>query len=224
MLTDTRANLVLFAAVIMAAIYYVIDLQTPSTAMMITFKGSCVALLALWAGLNAKSLDGWLIMAVMAFGALGDVMIETHGLIGGGATFFIGHLIAMYLYLRHRRSRLTPSQRLLAILIVPLSLVIAWQVTGNTDMLPGLLLYTLGLSVMAAAAWTSAFPRYWVGLGAMIFIVSDLLIFGREGALSTSVWPDRLIWPAYFGAQAMIAVGVVATLAKTPNGLSASRT
>lgn len=222
MLSFTRANFVFFAALIAAVIYYAVDLQSPSTAAMTAFKGSCVALLAVWAGLNAKNRDGWLITAVMAFGALGDVLIETHGLIGGGATFFIGHLVAIYLYLRHRQSTPTFMQRLPALLMIPLSLLVAWQMTGNTDMLPGLLLYTLGLSAMAATAWVSRFPRHWVGLGTVLFVVSDMLIFGREGALSGSALPGLLIWPAYFGSQAMIAYGVVCTLAKRRISVSAA--
>lgn len=213
MLNDTRANLVFFAALAAGALYYVMDLQTTDMAAMIAFKGSCVALLALWAGLNAKSVDGWLITAVMALGALGDILIETHGLVGGALAFLAGHLVAIYLYLRYRRSTLTRARRWVSLSIVPLSLFVAWQLTGTVDLLPGLLLYTLGLSVMVATTWVSTFPARWVGFGAALFLISDLLIFGREGALSGSALPGLLIWPAYFGGQAMIAFGVVRTLA-----------
>ncbi len=40
------------------------------------WKGAGVALLAVYAALKARNLDGWLICAVMAFGALGDVLLE----------------------------------------------------------------------------------------------------------------------------------------------------
>ena len=66
MLTLTRANFIFFAALVAAAAYYVADLQAAGSGLMTAFKGSCVALLAVWAGLNAKSRDGWLITAVMA--------------------------------------------------------------------------------------------------------------------------------------------------------------
>ena len=65
---------------------------------------------------------------------------------------------------------------------------------------------------MAATAWISRFPRYWTGLGAVLFVISDLLIFARMGPLAGSAVPGLLIWPIYFTGQAMIAMGVVRTL------------
>jgi len=65
---------------------------------------------------------------------------------------------------------------------------------------------------MAALAWTSRFPRYRVGLGAVLFVVSDLLIFSRFGPLAGSGVPDLMVWPTYFAAQALIAWGVVQVL------------
>jgi uncharacterized membrane protein YhhN len=68
--------------------------------------------------------------------------------------------------------------------------------------------YSAFLGVMAALAWTSRFPRYCVGMGAVLFVVSDLLIFSRFGPLHGSFIPSLLIWPTYFAAQALIAWGV----------------
>ena len=56
------------------------------------------------------------------------------------------------------------------------------------------------------------FPRYRVGLGAVLFVVSDWLIFSRMGPFDLGVLPDILIWPLYFAAQLMIATGVVQVL------------
>ena len=58
----------------------------------------------------------------------------------------------------------------------------------------------------------SRFPRYRVGLGAVLFIISDWLIFSRFGAFDLAPLPDALIWPTYYAAQFMIATGVVQTL------------
>ena len=65
---------------------------------------------------------------------------------------------------------------------------------------------------MVAMAWTSRFPRYYTGLGAVAFLASDLLIFAGEGAWAGSLVPLLLIWPLYFGGQAMIVWGVVCNL------------
>src|SRR4051812_15579246 len=83
------------------------------------WKGSGVALLALFAASRARTLDGWLLTAVMAFGALGDVLLETSGMTVGALAFLAGHIVAIGLYLRNRRPTLTLSQMLLAILLVP---------------------------------------------------------------------------------------------------------
>jgi hypothetical protein len=48
----------------------------------------------------------------------------------------------------------------------------------------------------------------------MAFVVSDLLIFARMGALSEAGWIGYAIWGLYYGAVLMIATGVVTTLVK----------
>ena len=65
---------------------------------------------------------------------------------------------------------------------------------------------------MAASAWLSSFPRYRVGLGAVLFVASDLLIFARLGVQAESAVPDLLIWPLYYFGQFLICLGVVGAL------------
>jgi len=72
--------------------------------------------------------------------------------------------------------------------------------------------YALGLAVMAACAWISRFPRRMTGIGAVMFVVSDLLIFARMGVLAQSPLPDLLIWPLYYFGQFLICTGVVGEL------------
>ncbi len=178
------------------------------------WKTSGVALLALWAAANARGANGWLIAAALGFGALGDYLLDAIGLEKGAVAFGIGHLIAITLYLKNRRPATTVSQRLLGWLVMPATLVIVW---GMLSPQPGwwhAAIYSLFVAAMAAAAWTSRFPRYRTGIGAMLFLASDLFIFaGEGGALSKDVtmW---LVWPLYFGGQALIAWGVVSTLSR----------
>jgi uncharacterized membrane protein YhhN len=210
--TRDPAWLILAAAVI-AGVSYVASWNLPlSLVAAATWKGAGVALLALYAGWRARNADGWLLCAVMAFGAAGDVLLETTGLIAGAVAFLIGHLFAMALYLRNRRPALSVSQRLLALVIVPATVAIAWLLPADRAGAPGVALYALGLSVMAATAWTSRFPRFRVGLGAMMFVASDLLIFARSGPLSEAAWIGYAIWALYFAGQALICVGVSNTL------------
>lgn len=190
--------------------YFVKDSHLPGLYQMV-WKGAGVALLAAYALARHKGRDANQIAAVMAFGALGDVLIELD-IIWGALAFLVGHLIAIHLYLRHRRDSLSASQKALALFTLVLVPLIAFQLPANRADAPGVALYSLGLAGMAASAWTSSFPRYRVGLGAVLFAISDLLIFSRMGALEGSAIPDLLIWPLYYFGQFLIAVGVVGEL------------
>lgn len=190
--------------------YFVRDGQIPGLYLM-AWKGAGVALLALYALARHKGADSRQIAAVMAFGALGDVLIELV-LEWGAVAFLIGHLIAIHLFWRHRRARLSPSQKLAGIAFAVLIPAISFMLPSDRAAAPGVALYALGLGVMTAAAWTSSFPRYRVGLGAVMFAVSDLLIFARIGPMAQSPLPNLLIWPLYYFGQFLICTGVVGEL------------
>lgn len=180
------------------------------------WKASGVALLAAWAVVNARTLDGRMIAAVMACGALGDWLLDAVGMLQGAAAFAVGHAVAIILYLRHRRARLSASQRALGWLTVPLALIIVWALSRGAapDLAMAAIGYTAIVAAMAAAAWTSRFPRYRTGIGAMLFLASDLFIFASEGGTLSKDVTLWLVWPLYFGGQALIARGVVSTLAR----------
>jgi uncharacterized membrane protein YhhN len=178
------------------------------------WKTSGVGLLAVWAAANARGKFGWMIAAALGFGALGDYLLDAKGLEVGAVAFVIGHVIAITLYLMNRRAQTTPSQRLLGWLTMPATLAIVW---GMLSPAPGwwhAAVYSLFVAAMAAAAWTSRFPRYRTGVGAMLFLASDLFIFAGEGGVLSKDVTLWLVWPLYFGGQALIAWGVVSTLAK----------
>lgn len=190
--------------------YFVKDSAVPGLYLM-AWKGAGVALLAAYALARHSGRDANQIAAVMGFGALGDVLIELD-LIWGAVAFLIGHLIAIELYWRHRRASLTSSQKALALTMLVLVPIVAFLIPADRAGAPGVALYSAGLAAMAAAAWTSSFPRYRVGVGAVMFVISDLLIFARMGALAGSPIPDLLIWPLYYFGQFLICIGVVGEL------------
>ena len=206
-----RATWLLILALLAGASFWFVGQHTIPTLPWIAWKGAGVGLLTVWAALNARGRDGWLITAVMAFGTLGDVLLE-RSQTGGALAFLAGHLIAILLYLAHRRSKKTPSQVALAMLLLVGVPVIAFLLPADRAAAPGIAIYATGLGAMAASAWISRFPRYRVGLGAVMFVASDLLIFAKIGPLSGSLIPVILIWPLYFAGQALIAWGAVTTL------------
>ncbi len=201
----------LLASLIAGISYYFIRHGTVPDIYEWAWKGVGVALLAVYALTRHKGADSRQIAAVMAFGALGDVLIELQ-LEAGAVAFLIGHLIAIQLYRRHRRESLTFSQKAAGLVMLVLIPVIAFMLPTERAAAPGITLYSAGLAAMTAAAWTSSFPRYRVGLGAVMFAVSDLLIFSRMGPLAQSPLPDLLIWPLYYFGQFLICVGVVGEL------------
>lgn len=210
----TPARLALAAAVV-GAVSYIASWNLPlSEAASLAWKGSGVGLLAVYAALKARSLDGWLICAVMAFGAAGDVLLGAAGMTVGAAAFLVGHLIAIWLYAKNPRPATTLSQRILPIVLVPATVAIAWMLPADRAGAAPVALYALGLAAMAAFAWLSRFPRYWVGIGALMFVVSDLLIFARSGPLEDQAWVGYGVWTLYFGGQLLIVLGVTRTLEK----------
>ena len=192
--------------------FFVRDGQIPGLYLM-AWKGAGVALLAAYALARHKGTDANQIAAVMAFGALGDVLIELE-LTWGAIAFLVGHLIAIHLYWRHRRPQLTPSQKLASWAMLVLIPLIAFFLPADRAAAPGVAFYATGLGAMTAAAWSSSFPRYRVGIGAVMFAVSDLLIFARMGPLAHSALPDLLVWPLYYFGQFLICIGVVGELRK----------
>lgn len=196
-----RIDLLFLLALLFGGVHFFADRLGAPTPYDIISKGACVALLALWAALQARGADGRLIALVLALGALGDVLLETHGLTVGALAFLAGHLVAVALYLRNLARPLVLAV-LVALAVPAASWLLAWDY--------GVAAYSLGLGAMAGAALCSRFPL--AGVGALLFVVSDLLIFARLGPLAGSALPGLLIWPLYVAGQALIGWGVVTTL------------
>lgn len=149
----------------------------------------------------------------LAFCALGDGLIE-FDLRAGAASFIMAHLTAIFLYWRHLRVHPVPVQKIIAVLLFAIPPVLAYFLPGQGGDGRMTAFYTLFLSAMAAMAWSSNFPRYRVGIGAILFIISDLLIFARLGPLSAATWVGPTIWYSYYAAMVLIATGIVQTLVK----------
>ena len=174
---------------------------------LILLKGAGVAALAAYAFHRASGQAALLIGIALALSAAGDMAIEI-AMEAGGLAFFLSHLVAMSLYLRFPRHQTTGSQKALAVVLLIGTPLISWFLSGSWQVA----LYGLALGGMASTAWMSRFPRYRVGFGAVLFVVSDWLIFSRLGTIDLGVLPDLLIWPFYYGGQFLIATGVVQTL------------
>ena len=208
--------------------------------LFIVWKGAGVGLLAVAAALSALAAhshssstastpgslkqrqhglafnDARLLTAVMVCGALGDVLLDAISLVAGAAWFALGHGLAMWLYWRNRRNEDTTSPRGALTRLWPfwLGVPVALGVTAvlaKGQPLAGVAIgYTLLVALMAAFAWRSRFSRWLTGLGAFLFVVSDLCIFARTaGPLELQALFGWLVWPLYFTGQALIVRGVL---------------
>ncbi|MDG5487474.1 lysoplasmalogenase [Sphingomonas sp. BGYR3] len=200
------AKTIWIAALVAGASYTLVGWSDLSGAGVIVWKGAGVGLLAIWAAMTARDGDGRLLAAALALGAIGDVLLEAVSLIVGAIAFLAGHIAYIVLFARHRRAAMSRSQRLLGWIIAPATTLIAALLSRDA----GVAIYAAGLGSMAALAWTSRFPRYRVGMGAMLFVASDLILFARIGGFGS--W-ELLIWPTYFAGQALIAWGAGRVLA-----------
>ncbi len=178
---------------------------------LIALKGAGVGFLALYAMRRTReveqSVDAALFSVFLALCAGADMAIEL-SFTAGGAVFFAAHLTAIALFLRNRREKTVFSQKLCAAALLIGVSAISYFIARD----PLVILYGLGLGAMAGAAWISRFSRYRVGIGAVLFVLSDMLIFSRMGSIDLGSVPDVAIWPLYYLGQFLIATGVVQTL------------
>ena len=207
----------LVASIATAIAFYALRLSILPELWLIPLKGAACALLALYAWLDGGGRDSRLLALMMAVAALGDIAIEIDFNVGV-LLFFLYHAIAITLYLRHPREHATPTQKAAAVAMLLLTPLLAWLLPTDRALAWPTGIYGLALGGMAACAWMSAFPRHRVGIGAALFLASDLLLIAGQGPLMGQGLADALVWPLYYVGQFLIAVGVVQTLRRRSVG------
>ena len=180
-------------------------------AAMIAAKGAGVGLLALAAATQARERDGWLLAAILALGAIGDVLLEI-SLAAGALAFAAGHVAAIALYLGNRRTPAGAADWVVAASIFGVGAVLPVLILGPRPEAAAFGAYALLLAGMAASAWLSRFPRPLVAVGALMFVVSDMLIAVRMAREMTALEPA--IWLLYYFGQLLIYLGVSRNLAR----------
>lgn len=178
--------------------------------VMLAWKGGGVALLAAYAATRARDTDGRLLAAVMALGALGDVLIDALGATAGGGAFLLAHVVAVVLYARSPRPRLGWAEKGVCIALPLTALAIAVLFVPREAFGGGVALYVLGVSTMAAFAFASRFRRDRAALGAVMFLASDLLIVTHLPPAHEARTVSIAVWLLYFVGQALITMGVSA--------------
>lgn len=210
---------ILLASMAAALAFYVLRLSPVVPEMwLIPLKGSAVGLLALYAFVRHRGTSAKILAGAFALAALGDMAIEFD--LVAGALLFVGyHAAAITLYLRHPREHSAPSQRAAAVAMLVLTPAILWLLPADRAGAWPAALYGVALGGMAACAWLSAFPRFRVGAGAVLFLVSDLLLVAERGPLMGEPPAQWLIWPLYYLGQLLICLGVVQRLRRVEHSV-----
>jgi uncharacterized membrane protein YhhN len=193
------------------AFYFLRDNPVGEGLWGLVAKGASVGLLVIYVVMRVpqgrRGADGALLVTALALASAGDVAIELDFLIGG-ALFAAAHCVAVALYLKNRHKRPSPTQKAIGLALLIGTPLVSYILSGEGQIAA----YAAFLGAMAAAAWMSHYPRYRVGTGAVLFVLSDWLIFARMGTIDLEPLPTVLIWPLYYAGQLMIATGIVQCL------------
>jgi uncharacterized membrane protein YhhN len=203
----------LLASIAAALAFYIVRWGSFPELYLVPVKGASVALLAVYLRMRHSSPDARLMSWAFAAAALGDMALEIDRT-AAALPFFASHMIALCVYLRNRRESLAPTQKHAVAAMLLLTPLIAWLLPVDRSLATTAALYALALGAMAAAAWGSTFPRYRVGAGAVLFLLSHLLLIAEMGPLQGNKIPQIAVWPLYYLGQLLIATGIAQTLRK----------
>ncbi|WCN79867.1 lysoplasmalogenase [Micromonospora sp. LH3U1] len=163
-----------------------------------------------------------LVLAALAFSTGGDVALLGDGtgwFIAGMVCFLAAHLCYLAAFTRHgaatalRRPPLVAVPLGYAVLTV---VALTWMWAGLTD--AGLAIPVAGYAFALAAMAATAVTQGWrVGLGAALFLGSDLLIATGVAEVAQPPGAPVLVMASYAAGQALIVIGRAAR-AGTPAG------
>lgn len=206
----TASALLLFAA-LLAVLYGIAFCQREASWPKTLIKTASVAALALAAPGHAAPA---LIVAGLAFGAAGDFFLSRPGekaFLAGMGAFAAGHLAyAAEFWQPDTLPPLVPVAGLLALAastelwLAPHTGALRWPVRA----------YVAVITLMALAAMTLGPDRQTALLGAVLFVLSDLLLSLDLFVVKTPVLNralSHLLWAAYWSGQALILWGMAAT-------------
>ena len=206
---------------VVAAVAYWQRFDFDSRAVSIALKMTPALAMALEV-FRQRRLTAGPLVAALAIHAIGDGLLNLGNdyLLAGMGAFFVGHLgyIAAFLPYRYPLAQLPARRRsgiaALALAMIGLTIYIWPMLNGALAIASPI--YSLTLTAMAVAALLGRWQGPWVVAGALLFVLSDVVLglklFARQEALAP------LIWPAYAAAQILMPLGFL----KTPSPSAAN--
>lgn len=176
----------------------------------IVLKGLSVAPLAVMAWRSRlPRREGLLLATALAFGSLGDVLLEWGSFPAGLGAFLVGHFFYIGLFWTNRSKpmRLSAGDTAvvlgLALFAVGMS---GYLIPSTGDLAPAVAVYMGAITGMVVATVALQSPERWVMMGAILFLFSDTIL-----ALSKFKSPvpghGLIVWPTYYLGQLLIATG-----------------
>ena len=203
---------------IVAAIVGVTHVLTWSIEMgdplRLTWKFFCVGTLALYAGMKAHNVDGWLLTALLLISATSDVLLETVGQVPGALTFIVADIVGIVLYTRSLRPDLKQSAWVWGIFALIACVSLAYALPARREEALGIAVFVIPLTLMTITGWVSRFSWRFVGIGTFLILSSDMLIFAHMGPLEGLPLINQTIWLCYFFGELLVTIGVVRGLGK----------
>lgn len=155
-----------------------------------------------------------------ALSCAGDVLLDlgpdyfTFGL----AAFLLAHVeyTTLWLMFRPRPFRSTPVRGVVAAAVLVFAIAIGWWlVPGLGEMSAPVGLYIFAIAAMVISACLSRFPLGGVGVGALLFLISDSVLAVDRFKFAV---PGRgfLVWSTYYTGQLLIALSAMRALTHTP--------
>lgn len=183
--------------------------------VLIPWKGACTLGLALSLAAASKARPIRLLAFALLISAVADMVLATKAMVAAGLLFSVSHLIAIRVFWRNRADPITPQWRAVAVAVPMASFGLSLAAIHGTNVPLYFALYPLLSGIMAATALLSRFPRWLCGLGATIFICSDVLVLAWLGVLARDPGFGFLTWLSYFTGYALLARGAaIADLAQ----------
>ncbi|MGI5519630.1 lysoplasmalogenase [Micromonospora sp. CA-259024] len=165
-----------------------------------------------------------LVLAALACSTGGDVALLGDGtgwFVAGMACFLAAHLCYLTAFTRHGAA--TPLRRA-PLVAVPLGyavltvVALTWMWAGLTD--AGLAVPVAGYALALAAMASTAATQGWrVGVGAALFLGSDLLIAAGVAGVADPPGAPVLVMASYAAGQALIVIGRAARASTPPGAL-----
>ena len=127
------------------------------------------------------------------------------------SSFLIAHLFYIALFVRQwpRTAAASAPRRVVAALLIVFAAAMfagLWPSLGEMK-LP-VAAYMCALTGMSLTAALAGFRRWWVVIGAALFMLSDSLIAVGK-FMSPIAYSDYVIWATYYTAQVFIALGFI---------------